>query len=333
MSRERFVSFTPGSEAAGMFGILDGRSDAANDRVLPGTECLVLEIAGRPVARAGLWIAEGLAGTSGASGLIGHYEAVDAHAGTALLREACARLAGRGAGRVLAPMNGSTWMRYRLALPAESIDTPHTPEFFAGEPQSPPEYPQHLDDADFAIVSRYESRLEVFDAARPRGGEGPAPTGDLHLRPLDPGRFDDELVTLHALSLDAFRDNPFYAPIDLPAFRALYEPFRGRFDPGLVSIAEGPEGPVGYMFTYLDPGSLQGGRPLRVILKTLAVARAARGRGVGSMLMDGLREAARVRGVRTAIYALMHVDNVSRAMSTRRSGILFRRYALWQWTP
>ena len=48
----------------------------------------------------------------GACGLVGHYEAEDAAAGVALLREAQQLLVRAGVSRVVGPVNGSTWARY-----------------------------------------------------------------------------------------------------------------------------------------------------------------------------------------------------------------------------
>src|SRR5437660_524545 len=91
--------------------------DDSRGEISSGASCLAAWHGDEPTAQCSLQVVEGLHGAPGRSGLIGHYEAVDAEAGTALLRHACQLLAAQGADRVLGPMNGSTWARYRLALP------------------------------------------------------------------------------------------------------------------------------------------------------------------------------------------------------------------------
>jgi len=64
-----------------------------------------------------------------------------------------------------------------------------------------------------------------------------------------------------------------------------------------------------------------------VVVKTLAVAPEARGRGLGGALVRAVQEAARAKGYRSAIHALMHAENDSVKIS-RHLGRPIRRYAL-----
>ena len=150
----------------------------------------------------------------------------------------------------------------------------------------------------------------------------------------DLSRFDDELETLFRLSLDAFDDNLYYTPIDLDSFRAMYQGTRALIDPELVLLAHDRSGRlVAYQFAFPDPLSRAAGRPTRVIVKTVATAPEARGLGIASHMLDLIRERARAKGYRAVIHALMHVSNFSVRMSVRHHGEIFRRYALYQWTP
>ncbi|MCC7142646.1 MAG: GNAT family N-acetyltransferase [Candidatus Eisenbacteria bacterium] len=345
---ESFVS-APGEPRLSIWTAVRGLAEAPADVIAPGTECLLLWRGQAAVARATIGVADDLVDAPGRSGMIGHYEALEAEGGATLLREACLRLAARGATRVLGPMNGNTWMRYRLALPTEPGDPEFRPPFFAGELRNPFEYPEHFAAAGFQIVSYYESRIEdlrsatdLNDRANSTGPSAPDPVGadpvgadpSVRLRTVDPARFDQELEALHRVSLLAFADNLYYSPIELSTFRALYEPFRGRLDPSFVLLAEDQSGDLlGYLFAYPDPISLENGRPTRLILKTIGVVPAARGRRVGSLLIDQARRAAKAREIPFAMYALMRADNLTRGMSERRVAQLFRRYALYEWRP
>ena len=322
------------------FAAVRGLPDVAVEPVAPGTRCLVAWSNGEPRARCTLAARDDLHGAPGLTGMIGHYEARDGSTGTALVRAAAEALAAEGCVRVLGPIDGSTWRRYRFALPSSPDDPVWDPPVFAGEPRNPFEYPDHFAAAGFTIVARYESHAD--DLATPRAGDdsGAMALADrvagagFSLRPIDLSRFDEELETLREVSGAAFAGNLYYAPVEAAEFRALYEPLRARIDPGLVSIAlDRDEHPCGYLFAYPDPLAVRDGAPRRLVVKTVAVLPAARGHGLANHMLDRVRWTATRRGCDTVIHALMHVENFSMRMSARHGGRLFRRYALWQWTP
>jgi GNAT superfamily N-acetyltransferase len=315
------------------FALVRDRAGArgADEPVAPASRPLVATRGGEPVARLATSLARGLTGAPGRSGLVGHYEAVEREAGVVLLRHACAALAEAGAVRVLGPMNGSTWGRYRLALPSDLDRDPP----FAGEPVNPPEYLEDFRTAGFRSVAAYESAVVEDLAAGDRRAGGYArrlvASGGA-VAPLDPASFDDELSALHGLTLGAFAGNPFFSPIGADEFRARYAPLRPLLDPELVRIARGADGtPLGFVLAYPDPGGGDGGSA-RVVLKTLATAPAARGMGLGTLLVDEVRRVARERGDASVIHALMHSGNASVRIS-RHSARVFRRYTLFGWEP
>ena len=91
--------------------------------------------------------------------------------------------------------------------------------------------------------------------------------------------------------------------------------------------------PISFLFGYPDPWTASAGRATRFVAKTLATAPSARGQGLARHLFDRLRQAAGAKGHRQIVHALLHVDNRSRDVSLRHESRLFRRYALYQWTP
>lgn len=302
----------------------------------PGVACLVARASGTPVARLTIETREDLVGAPGRSGIIGHYEALQRDAGLSLLGDACRELARSGVARVLGPMNGSTWARYRLALPARPGDPVFEPPFFAAEPRNPFDYPEHFEAAGFRIAAHYESRLDDFATDPPDADEVAArvAAAGFSFRSLDLDHFDAELDVLFALSLEAFAKSPYYSPIDADTFRAMYQPLRPRMDPELVEIAmDRDRRPCGYLFAFADPQTTGTSNAARAITKTVAVSPRARGQGLANHMLDRVRAAARRRGHREMIHALMHVANASVLMSHRHGGRVFRRYALWEWTP
>jgi len=280
-------------------------------------------------------VVEGLHGAPGRSGLVGHYEAADASAGIALLKDAQQRLAAAGVERVLGPMNGSTWARYRLALPSLPGDPEFAPPVFMTEPQNPFDYPEQFAAAGFSFAAQYESRIDVNPGAvRP----GAAALRDrlasrgITVRSLCLDRYEDELEAIFALSRAAFAGNLYYTPLELTAFRAMYERLRPLIDPDLVRLARDAGGRlVGFLFAFPDPMSAEGARLTRVVAKTGATAPEARRFGIGMHLLDQVRELAWEKGYQAVIHALMHVDNASVKSSSRHESLLFRRYALYEW--
>jgi len=288
-----------------------------------------------PVAGLATYLLDDLHGAPGLSGVLGHFVADDADAAERLLREASASLRVAGAARVLGPMNGSTWARYRFALapdtPAGALEPP-----FLGEPTNPPDYPAWFARAGFAPVVAYESRIQRdLTTADPRAGQAAAQVAaaGLHLETLALDRLEPVLGEIHALSLESFGDNAYYRPIAREVFVAMYTPLRPILDPDLVLLARDAAGAlVGFSFAYVDPLGAAAGAPGRVVLKTLVTRPAFRGVGLGGLLVDRTRSLALEKGHRAVIHALMHVRNVSKRMS-ERSTTEFRQYALYQLAP
>lgn len=369
--------FAPDDPAAAAFHEVYERAGARvpDEAVPPRAECGVALRRGRPVARVSLFAPRGApagrhardpaGGTTDAPAraMVGHYEALEDAAGILLLRHARERLADRGAATVLGPMNGSTWRRYRLALPAAggAGDGGETP--FLGEPVTPPGYVAHFAAAGFEPVAHYQSRIvpltggdsparDPMDAERrsppgsvpPAGGrldlplnrtDGPAGASAraVETEPLRLADWDAAIAEIHELSLAAFAGNAFYTPIPLGEFRRLYDPLRPLLDPALVRLARTEAGRlVGVVLAYPDPLGERAGGVRRVVLKSLAVHPDARGTGLGTRLTGEVHSAAASAGAGAVIHALMHEGNPSNRISAGARSRLFRRYALFGWT-
>jgi hypothetical protein len=138
-----------------------------------------------------------------------------------------------------------------------------------------------------------------------------------------PAAAASELATIHRLSNVAFARNPFFTPIDIDAFSALYAPVLPRIVPELVLIAEDRAGEtLGFLFGM--PNLAEGAAPQTAILKTYASLRPR----VGSVLSEAFHAAAERLGFRRVIHALMHDDNLSLQHSGRIGSRVFRRYVL-----
>ncbi|RYZ15287.1 MAG: hypothetical protein EON61_00050 [Alphaproteobacteria bacterium] len=235
-------------------------------------------------------------------------------AGARLIREAMAQLKVEGFGAVLGPMDGSTWAKHRLVV--ESDGRPP----FLMEPENPAHFAEAFEQSGLKVVSRYVSAVRPADVAV---SASVAPAG-IRLRDFNPGKAEEELTRIHALSLEAFAANSFYQPISLEAFLGSYRPVLKAVDPELVLMAEDDAGEL-KAFLFAIPNLVEGRKPTSVILKTYA----SRVKGGGSMLANAFHERASKRGYSDVIHALMHESNLSATHSGNTGGHVFRRYALW----
>ncbi len=241
---------------------------------------------------------------------IGSLAIPDAASGAAMLRQAAARLAARGAQAVLAPMDGDTWHAYRVVTGTDGSPP------FPMEPTSGPHDLAALTEAGFATVARYVSTRVPADAP----GPATPPMPGIAIEAWDGRDAEAMLRAILALSLRAFARNAFYRPIGEEAFLAMYRPLVARLDPGLVLLARGAAGRlVGFLLAFPD-----GGDPPRLVMKTFASLRF----GAGALLLAEIRRRARARGYAGLIHALMHEENRSVALSRAEGGVVFRRYAL-----
>lgn len=293
----------------------------------PSRHLALQDPGGRLIARCSLWRARDARGTPTTAGLVGHYAAHDADAGRELLGHALDRHRAEGCERVIGPMDGSTWHRYRLLTERGA-----EPTFFL-EPDNPDDWPRHFTDTGFVPLATYMSALNPdlnrVDQRSDRRRTDLRRSG-ITMRTFDMDRFDAELAAIHELSLAAFADNFLYSPIGLEAFLASYAPIRPHIVPDLVLLAEQEGQLVGFIFAIPDLMERARGAPPRtVIVKSMAVHPACGGNGLGGLLMDDCQQAARRLGFGRAIHALMKETNLSRRISAHY-GSTIRRYTLYE---
>jgi GNAT superfamily N-acetyltransferase len=259
-------------------------------------------------------------------GVVGHYAAAEAAAGTILLKHAIEQIRQRGLRFAIGPMDGNTWRHYRLLTRRGS-----EPPFFL-EPDNPDEWPGHFAAAGFSPLARYFSALNRDLAVTdPRVPEALARLREagVRIRPIDGSRFEEELKAIHELSVSAFSDNFLYTPISQAEFLGMYAPLRPHLRPELVLLAENDSQLVGFIFGLPDLMQAQRGeRITTAVAKSLAVRPGRTGAGLGSILMDQFQQVARGLGFTRVIHALMHENNRSLKISAR-FGQPFRQYTLY----
>jgi hypothetical protein len=208
------------------------------------------------------------------------------------------------------------------------------PAQFPLEPPDIPGLPETLVEAGFGVAHRAASYLVDLDRwiAGERLGEELMRAAGFRDRPVRLDRIDDELATLHEISMAAFRRSWGFSEISLDEFASIYRPLVPLLDPDLVRIAEAPDGrPVGFIFTFPEPGRGAGRPGGRFIGKSVAVLPEVRRQtpGVGTGLVVAVHRTAAARGYRTAVHACMADDGYTQRVSARWGG-QFRSYATFE---
>lgn len=257
-------------------------------------------------------------------GMLGFFESRnDAAIARVLFEDATAWLRARGAGRIVGPMDGDTWHRYRVNV------GPFQRPPFPLEPWNPAWYQALWERNGFATLEVYTSKwiddVAVLLPALERGKSRSEDRG-VRVRQLRRDTLREELTLVHELSSRIFADAFLYSPISRDEFLALYAGIERFLEPELVLFAESSDGEsVGFVFGYEDPT-----QPA-VHYKTIGVLPDWRGPGVAAALSHHVYSAALRRGRPQGSHPLMRSDNRSQALD-QGHGDVFRRYVLYEWT-
>ena len=278
------------------------------------------------VARASLWWRRT---PRDGVGVIGHYGARDTDAAREILHAAAARLAETGCTHAIGPMDGSTWERYRLALPGSAAAP------FLLEPVQPAEWPAHWEAAGFEIIGRYRSdraRLEVLEARDPVAVTARLAEQGVTITTFADHQPAEVIDAIHSISMAAFADAPWFTPIDVATLRAQYAPAVPLADPAFVQLAWHDGAPAAFVFAVPDllESRRTGQPPSALVLKTVAVRPGVRAlAGLGGLLLARVAANARARGMRDGIHALMRDDNVKVRSFGAGEATTIRQYALF----
>lgn len=255
-----------------------------------------------------------------AIGMIGSFEARDEpNAVRALLHDAARWLRDEGAARVIGPMDGDTWHRYRVnAGPFDAAP-------FLLEPVNPTYYDALWRHAGFEVVERYTSK-RVDDVAPLAEKLAPmhrrALSRGYRIRTIDPSRLQEELTSIWQMSLEIFRGNRFYFDIALDEFLQLYAGIERLLVPELVLFIDD----VGFLFAYPDADART------VNYKTIGVLPSHRNGYLGWAMLYEAYSSALAMGRPVANHCLMHEDNASQSMDAGH-GQTFRNYYLYELPP
>ena len=196
-------------------------------------------------------------------------------AGGRLVMQEIARLRPKAQHKIVAPMNGATWFRYRLRVD----DHPHR---FDWEPPHHPQLYQLLKDLGFQLDTKYHSQASsplrrFLDDAEKDSLRTMAEGFVIHA--IDAAFLDRKgLELIFKLSSEAFASNSYYRPISFAAFTTLYQS-SGPNKASQAVVALDPDGEaVGFTYTFLEP------QVDALVFKTGAVSKTARGHGLSNAM-------------------------------------------------
>jgi GNAT superfamily N-acetyltransferase len=245
-----------------------------------------------------------------------------------LLRAAREWLHGQGARTMVGPVAFNTWLPYRLRL--DDGDGRR----FDWEPGNPPAYVRAVEEGGFELVERYTSTAfgdlrEV--AARLEPAYRSAVSSGYRFRRIDREEVGASIRDLHRLSHAAFADNFLFEPIPEAMFADVYLSLADKGRPILLWFVVDPGGaPVGFLYAFIDHWRSGGVTETLLVLKSVGIAPAARGRGLSNALVHlAICEALHL-GVDYAVSALVRAGIQSESYA-RKGRLLWRHdYGLWQ---
>ena len=242
-------------------------------------------------------------------GYIGCFEMEDKDAGKRQVAGYVEALQKLGHKRIIAPIDGDTWHKYRLV--SWSSGAPPFPL----EPQNPLWYNEVFTELGFVPLKEYRSDCFPITNIAPLAGA--EIESGLQLRAYQGG----DLRLIYDISLQGFDENFLYNDITYEAFSALYEPVLPMVDPQLAVIALVDGCPAGFLFA-LGVGDM-------LILKSMAVLPAHRSRGIGAQLINHVLRAGEAKGLHTAIAALIAAGNNSHKIPSKYGSEQLRGYTLY----
>jgi hypothetical protein len=258
------------------------------------------------------------------SGAIGFYEASkDSEVAECLVDWAKNWLRKRNVKKAIGPLNWNTWFSYRFR-------TDQQPLHFSWEPLNPEHYPRQWQDLGFLHCESYHS--VICGGLKSYVKRTQAFYEELVLQGYTFRTFHNgteflsrDLPSLFRISVDAFKNNFLYQPIDFEQFRDLYIPLVNKMDLSLCYFVSNDGGEdVGFFFGFLDPSN-------SLVLKSVGVLTEYRGLGLSNALSHLLAKGALKRGIDRYISALMRKGIQSESYSRKGAFVLEHTYELYQY--
>jgi hypothetical protein len=255
---------------------------------------------------------------------VGNYECInDDKASLKILDYAKSKAREAGFKYLISPMEGSTWNNYRFS------DHNDHPNFFL-EPYHHIYYNRQFLKAGFEPIAKYVSNIDrklTFDKDRLAKFDKVFKEKGAIVRNIDLGKFEEELYRLGEFSIEAFRNNFLYTPIESREFVEKYLPIKKFMDPRLVWIVEDVHKEI-HAFIFCLPDHFDTTRKT-FIFKSMARKSDTQFRGITSYLSGKMIQQANALGYTAAIHAMMFQDNASVNISKNYAGEPYKSYTLY----
>jgi L-amino acid N-acyltransferase YncA len=253
---------------------------------------------------------------------VGYFHCInEQEAAQTLIDAAAADTRALGIGKMIGPLNGSTWESYRF----RTSDDP--PPFFL-ENANPAYYNDLFLACGFEPLKTYYSfevkPLEPMSERAQKREQHFKETG-ISFREMDPEHYEEDVRKIYALSLECFKDNFLYTPYPIEAFAKKYRLLEDIFDPSMTLLAEEDGQLVGFVFMIDDAFCTT---EKRVVFKTYAVHPHRKYAGLGAVLSQRLIEQLLQKGYTSSIHALVIEGSISFNISSANSKV-YRTYQLY----
>ena len=261
-------------------------------------------------------------------GCIGNLEIKDYNYGVELLKKAEEVLKNKGITRIVGPMNGNTWKKYR------TIKYTRGDNVFLLENVDPIEYNKIFQEAGFTEIYTYTSnkgliqdayKSEIIDMA-----EENLKQENIIIRKFNKENAVQDLKKIYNISKQCFSRNPLYVEIEEEDFIKQYTDYINMIDEDLVLIAEKNNEEVGFVFCMPNYNEMKEiGSIQTVILKTIAVLPEYEEIALGNVLLKQIAEISLEKGFKEWIFAFMYSNNTSQKMAKRNKAEVIREYAIY----
>lgn len=226
-------------------------------------------------------------------GLIGFFEAKDEASGARVLKQAQDYLREQGAQVLRGPVNLTIWHDYRFK-------TQGTPAIF--DPANKDYYPKIWTDFGFNVAETFISgrRTEFSAVIKPTTPAYEAHKD--HIREFVP----EDLDRFREMSERIFKTSGSWnmVSLDPPSFAYLYKDILAQIQPRYTLVAEGDDGPEGFVFGIPNPLN-----PKELVLKTIGVLPEYHRSGVAAALLHLFHARAQEDGFASVYYALIRESN------------------------
>ena len=254
-------------------------------------------------------------------GAIGEFNPDSKEEGIEVLRKCEEVLKGKGCELIIAPMNCTTWRKYRT-LTYSNGEPP-----FLLENVDPIEHNEMFLDAGFEKKYNYTStkgKISDYEESKVHNLLVEKMNKEnVVIRHFNKENYIEDLKKIYEVALPSFYRNPLYTPITEEEFLEQYTPYISKFDEDLILIAEKEGKPVGFLFTIPDFD------PHTLVVKTGVVLKEYQSFALGSIILSELKKIAVEKGYTDWIFAFMYEENTSQKYAKRHHTHLIREYALY----